>query len=83
MDAVPGMPTSMSFVPSLSTKEMRDRRNDPDFEYEMSCQQICGTGHYNMRRVIVVHDTKEEFDEWLNSQQSYTKMLGLDNVAQK
>lgn len=60
MDAVPGMPTNFMFKPTITTKEMREKTNNPEFNYEMSCQQICGGGHWNMRRVVVV----EEYDEW-------------------
>ena len=26
--------------------------NNPDFEYEISCDQMCGKGHYTMKGVI-------------------------------
>lgn len=70
MDAVPGMPTSFHFTPTLTTAEMRERTGNPDFNYEMSCQQICGGGHWNMRRVIVV-ETQKEYEAWLAQQKPY------------
>lgn len=70
MDAVPGMPTRFYFTPAVTTKEMREIKGDPEFEYEMSCQQICGGAHYNMRRVLVV-ETMEEYLEWLDSQKPF------------
>lgn len=76
MDAVPGMPTSFRFTPTLTTTEMRKRTNNPDFNYEMSCQQICGGGHWNMRRVIKVV-SKEEFNSWLASKTSYFKQNAM------
>lgn len=70
MDAVPGMPTRFYFTPAVTTKEMREIKKDPEFEYEMSCQQICGGAHYNMRRVLVV-ESPEEYQEWLTSQRAF------------
>lgn len=64
MDAVPGTPTTMWFTPKFTTKEMKEKTGNPDFVYELSCDQMCGKGHYSMRGVIVV-ETQEEFDAWL------------------
>lgn len=81
MDAVPGMPTKFYFKPTITTKEMREMKDDPEFNYEMSCQQICGSAHYNMRRVLVV-ETQEEYDAWLAEQkpfyQTYLELNGMD-----
>jgi cytochrome c oxidase subunit II len=64
MDAVPGTPTTMWFTPKYTTKEMKEKTGNPDFTYEISCDQMCGQGHWSMRGVIVV-ETQEEFDVWL------------------
>jgi cytochrome c oxidase subunit 2 len=61
MDAVPGIPTTLWFTPKWTTKEMRERLNNPDFEFEIVCDQLCGQSHYSMRGVIEVV-TQEEFD---------------------
>lgn len=63
MDAVPGTPTTIWFTPILTTKEMAKKTGNPDFVYEISCDQMCGKGHFTMRGVIVV-ETQKEFDEW-------------------
>jgi cytochrome c oxidase subunit II len=63
MDAVPGTPTTMWFTPQYTTEEMRKITNNPKFEYEISCDQMCGNGHYSMRGVIKVV-TAEEFILW-------------------
>ncbi len=63
MDAVPGVPTTMWFTPKFTTKEMKEKYG-PDFNYEISCDQMCGSGHFSMRGVIVV-ESQEEFDRWL------------------
>jgi cytochrome c oxidase subunit 2 len=64
MDAVPGTPTTMWFTPKFTTKQMIEKTGDPDFVYELSCDQMCGKGHYGMRGTIIV-ETQEEFDRWL------------------
>src|SRR5204862_506485 len=67
MDAVPGTPTTMWFTPKYTTRQMIEKTGDPDFVYEISCDQLCGKGHYAMRGVLIV-ETQEEFDRWIISQ---------------
>ena len=67
MDAVPGTPTTMWFTPTITTKEMKEKTGNPDFVYEISCDQMCGQGHWSMRGTIIV-ETQEEFDRWIFSQ---------------
>jgi cytochrome c oxidase subunit 2 len=63
MDAVPGTPTTMWFTPKYTTDEMKQMTHNPDFEYELSCDQMCGRGHYTMRAIVKVV-TPEEFILW-------------------
>jgi cytochrome c oxidase subunit II len=70
MHAVPGMPTKFWFVPTKTTAEMAMETGKPDFQYEISCSQICGQGHFAMRMVIVV-DEPEDYDAWLATQKPY------------
>ncbi len=67
MDAVPGTPTTMWFTPTKTTAQMKKETNNPDFVYEISCDQMCGQGHWSMRGEIVV-ETQEEFDVWMVQQ---------------
>lgn len=67
MDAVPGTPTTMWFTPTITTKQMKEKSGNPDFVYEISCDQMCGQGHWSMRGTIIV-ETQEEFDRWIFSQ---------------
>ncbi len=67
MDAVPGTPTTLWFTPIYTTAQMRERTANPDFTYEISCDQMCGRGHYTMRGIIVV-ETQQEFDGWMATQ---------------
>jgi cytochrome c oxidase subunit II len=84
MDAVPGIPTTMWFTPKYTTKEMKERTNNPNFEYEISCDQMCGNGHYSMRGLIKVV-TQEEFDVWMAKQKPayYGAFPDKDPSAQK
>ncbi|MEO6070076.1 MAG: cytochrome c oxidase subunit II [Chitinophagaceae bacterium] len=66
MDAVPGIPTTMWFTPKYTTKQMKEKYG-PDFEYEISCDQMCGKGHYSMRGVVLV-ETEGEYKVWMASQ---------------
>jgi cytochrome c oxidase subunit 2 len=63
MDAVPGTPTTLWFTPKYTTQEMKKMTGNPDFEYEISCDQMCGRGHFSMRGVIQVV-SQEEFILW-------------------
>jgi len=67
MDAVPGTPTTMWFTPIMTTEEMKKKTGDPNFAFEIACDQICGKGHFGMRGVIVV-ETQKEFNEWMIKQ---------------
>ena len=67
MDAVPGIPTTMWFTPKYTTKEMREKTNNPNFAYEISCDQMCGNGHYSMKGIIEVVE-QEEYDLWMAKQ---------------
>ena len=70
INAVPGMTNYFQFTPTVTTEEMRDRMNDPKYDYIMLCNKICGQGHWNMgKKVIVV--TEAEYKEWLAKQGKY------------
>ena len=70
MDAVPGIPTTMWLTPKYTTDEMRKITNNPNFDYEIACDQLCGNGHYSMKGIIKVV-TQEEFDIWMAKQKPY------------
>ncbi len=67
MDAVPGIPTTMWFTPIYTTEEMKVRTGNPNFVYEISCDQMCGKGHFSMRGVIVV-EKEADYKKWLAEQ---------------
>lgn len=67
MDAVPGTPTTMYFTPKYTTEQMKKITQNPDFEYEIACDQMCGNSHYSMKGVLKVV-TRDEFILWRASQ---------------
>ena len=38
------------------------------FEYELACAELCGTGHYSMKRLVKIVE-QEEYDAWVAAQQ--------------
>ena len=75
MNCVPGMTTSIKLTPILTTKEMREQKNDPNFDFILLCNKICGAAHSNMKLKVVV-ETQEEFDAWISK-----KMTIAENPA--
>ena len=70
LNAVPGLPTFFKFMPTITTEDMRNRLNDPKFEYLLYCNKICGGGHYNMQKVVRVV-SQSEYQEWVARQKPY------------
>jgi len=67
MNCVPGMATYFQFTPKITTAEMREKTNDPKFDYKLYCAKICGGSHYNMQFAVRVVSQKE-YDKWLKEQ---------------
>ncbi len=70
MNAVPGMPTYFKFTPTVTTREMKAKEDNPNFEYTLYCNKICGGGHYNMQKVVRVV-SEAEYQTWLAQQKPY------------
>ena len=70
MDAVPGMITTIHFTPTTTTAEMREKLNDPSFNYEVACAELCGRMHFAMKLILVV-DEPEQFEQWYKEQKSW------------
>ena len=70
MDAVPGITTTLWFTPTITTDSMKSITHNPDFVYEISCDQVCGKGHYSMRGTVIVQ-TQADYDKWMAAQQTY------------
>ncbi len=56
MNAVPGMTTRMHLVPTITTDSMRTVTGNPDFEYILMCNKVCGISHYNMQAPLTVEN---------------------------
>lgn len=54
------------------------------FEYELACAELCGKGHYSMRRLFRIVP-QEEYDAWLQTQQSFylTQIRGSEDDPNK
>lgn len=70
INAVPGMTNYFQFTPTVTTEEMRERMNDPKYDFVMLCAKICGSGHWNMQKKVIVV-TEAEYKEWLSTQGKY------------
>jgi cytochrome c oxidase subunit II len=79
MDAVPGIPTTLWFTPQYTTEEMKVRTGNANFVYEISCDQMCGKGHFSMRGVIVVEE-KAEYDAYMAKQKPEYFTLNPDKA---
>ena len=70
MDAVPGITTTLWFIPKYTTAQMKEITGNPSFVYEIPCSEMCGKGHYSMRGTVIV-ETREEHLAWLAKQKPY------------
>jgi cytochrome c oxidase subunit 2 len=66
-DAVPGLEMPVWFVPTVTTDDMRAKLKDPMFQYEITCSQLCGLGHYRMRGFITVQ-SEADYQKWMAEQ---------------
>ena len=81
MDAVPGTPTTLWFTPKITTADMKKKTGNPDYTYEIACDQMCGQGHFTMRGVIIV-ETQKEYNEWMIKQRpEYRKAMTMTAEA--
>jgi heme/copper-type cytochrome/quinol oxidase subunit 2 len=74
MNCVPGMVTNFNFTPTITTEEMKKKTGNPDFEYILLCNKICGTAHYNMQMNIIV-EPEEEYLAWYGEQKTFNDAL--------
>lgn len=71
INAVPGMATRTKFTPTLTTAEMRIKKNDPKFNYVLMCNKICGGAHYKMKMIVVVKN-KSDYKIWMDNMMKQT-----------
>jgi len=70
LNAVPGLPTFFRFTPTITTAQMRTETDNPNFEYLLYCNKICGGAHYNMQKVVRVV-SRAEYQDWISHQKPY------------
>ena len=61
------------FTPIKTTEQMRLELKDPNFDYVLLCNKICGSAHFNMQMKFVV-ETREEFNEWISQQKKFKEI---------
>ncbi|MEQ8625162.1 MAG: cytochrome c oxidase subunit II [Vicingaceae bacterium] len=76
MNCVPGMVTRFNFVPSKTTEEMREITGNPEFNYYLLCNKICGAAHYNMKMEIIV-ESEEDYNAWISEQKPFLAVEGM------
>ena len=54
------------------------------FEYELACAELCGKGHYSMKRIFRIVE-EDEYERWMAQQQSFylTSIRGTDEDPYK
>lgn len=70
MNTVPGLTTYFKIQPIYSSDDMKRKLNNPEFEYALLCNKICGGSHYKMKMSIKVLEPKE-YLEWQKTKATY------------
>lgn len=70
MNTVPGLTTRLKMQPKFTTKEMREKMHNPNFNYILMCNKICGSAHYKMKMIVVVLEPKQ-YDKWMKSKTTF------------
>jgi cytochrome c oxidase subunit 2 len=59
---------------NIPDKKDETKKRYEAFEYELACSELCGRGHYSMRRVVKIV-TEEEYENWLDEQEKTSHYL--------
>jgi len=70
MNTVPGVPTRFKMTPTITTDSMRVILDDPDFNYVLLCNKVCGAAHFNMKMDVII-ESREEYEAWLEQQDAF------------
>lgn len=70
MNAVPGEITRFVMIPTITTAEMRVKMDDPEFNYILLCNKICGAAHYNMQMDVII-ESQADYDRWIGEQKVF------------
>jgi len=71
MNTVPGLTTRFKFTPDVTTAQMREKMNDPKFNFVIMCNKICGSAHYKMKMIVVVLE-EGKYNDWMKSKSNAT-----------
>lgn len=82
MNTVPGVPTRFKMTPTITTDSMRIVLNDPEFDYVLLCNKVCGAAHFNMQMKLVV-ETEEQYAAWLAEQDAFLVKEGEDGAEEE
>lgn len=82
MNAVPGLTTRMKLTPILTTEEMRIKKNNPNFNFILMCNKICGGAHYKMKMIVVVKD-KADYKKWITQKNKESFKMKYFPVVEK
>ena len=82
MNAVPGMTTRMKLTPNMTTEQMRAEKNNPNFNFVLMCNKICGGAHYKMKMIVVVKD-KASYKKWIAQKNKETFKMKYFPVAEE
>ncbi len=66
-DVLPGMTVSLIFQANLTTKAEKERRNDPEWVFEIACAEFCGLNHSDMKGKFLILE-KDEYTTWEEEQ---------------
>lgn len=72
MNCVPGMETTMHFVPIITTAEMRKKTKNDKFDYILLCNKICGASHFNMQMNVIV-ESEADYLKWVATQKTFSQ----------
>ena len=62
---------------------MRELTGNPDFDFILLCNKICGVAHFNMQMKIVV-ESEEDYEAWMAEQKTVKeKGIFADLVSDK
>lgn len=70
MNTVPGVPTRFKFTPTITTDSMRTILDNPEFDYVLLCNKVCGAAHFNMQMKVIV-ESEADYQAWLAGQQTF------------
>jgi cytochrome c oxidase subunit 2 len=77
MNTVPGVPTRFKMTPTITTDSMRMVLDNPDFDYVLLCNKVCGAAHFNMQMKVVI-ESEEAYDAWMSEQGEFIVKEGSE-----